>query len=307
MAELAGDTHAASTANQSKVLIADAQQPGNINDYLHSINGLRHNDSTPNSGFDPGKLKLTGLDGVGQTKAPPEGTAKVPPADTTGLPGLTISHPENNGGAAAALPPKPTAQPEVDSESTAKKVGRETAVLGLGLGRSVLYGMASLPSRAGDLATSVGIGASLSTLAKTSEFGAAATLFVGAYFTSRFIVSTINDTGRWSKFSDAVSDTWHSGKNFGKDIKDVSDTGGNFAFDTALSYGAGYLGYKNKALADIILGGLKIPLPAPGIPPKMPLSPELMGASMYLSIAPPPMLYHHHYQDYEDRDKPTDK
>jgi hypothetical protein len=182
-----------------------------------------------------------------------------------------------------------------DDESKISKVLREGVVLGGGLGRSVLYGMASLPQRLPEIGASMAIGAALSTLSKTGSLGAAATFVVGAYFTSRFVLNAIHDTPRWNKFGAAVADAWHSDQHIMKDLIDVSDSGGNFAFDTGLSMASGYVGFKNKALGDLIISVIKLPVPIPAVAT---MSPALMTAGMYMDIVPPPFFSHDSRWEY---------
>jgi hypothetical protein len=176
-------------------------------------------------------------------------------------------------------------------ESKITKVAREGLVLGAGLGRSMLYGMANLPQRLPEIGTSMAIGASLSVISKTGAGGAAATFVVGCYFTSRFILNAINDTDRWNKFGAAVNDTWHSNQRIGKNIRDVSDTGGDFAFNTGLSMASGYVGFKNKALGDLIISVIKLPIPMPA---EVPIPATILGASIFMDIVPAPLLYKSH-------------
>jgi len=236
---------------------------------------------------------------------PPQGLDQIPTAPPASiwqhLPDASKLLPQNDQSkpaqdttrSAQSELPKPAAGN--DNEPEYDKIGREALVLGAGLGRSIIYGMASLPSRAPEIGASVAIGATLSTISKTGGVGAAATLIVGAYFTSKFLVNAFEDTGRWQKFGDAVSDTWNRNDHIMKNIRDVSDSGGNFVFDSGLSYASGYMGYKNKALADLILQVIRVPMPVPvpGIPPKFPLPPALMGASAYMAAVPAPILYGH--------------
>lgn len=199
--------------------------------------------------------------------------------------------PTDGGQGAIGKPADPSSDQSVydASESKGTKVAREGAVLSLGLGRSVLYGMASLPQRLPEIGASMAIGAALSTLSKAGGLGVAATFVVGAYFTSKYIVNLINDTARWNKFGAAVNDTWNSSQHWKKDVKDVSDSGGNVVFDTGLSMASGYMGYNNKALGDLILSVIKLPVPMP--PLDVPISPALMGVGMYMDVVPAPFLY----------------
>lgn len=179
-----------------------------------------------------------------------------------------------------------------------EKFGRTALVIGGGLGESVLYGMANLPRRWSELATSAAFGASLSALTKTGKIGNGAALIAGAYFTSRFIVNAIEDRERWTRFGAAVSDSWKSDENLWRNMHEVSNTGGNFAFDMGISMGAGYLGYTNKQVADLLLQIFRFPVPLPGPMPPMPNAPQPRNpffpqvgtVGMLMQIAPPPSI-----------------
>ena len=170
-----------------------------------------------------------------------------------------------------------------DNEPTYKKVLREGEVVGGGVGRSFLYGIANLPDKLPEIGSSIAIGAGLSAISKSGDLGVAASFVVGAYFTSKFVLNTVNDTERWKKFGAAVEDAWHTNKNVDKDLVAVSDTAGNYTFDTSLSMASGYLGYKNKQLGDLVLSVLRLPI----IAPSAALAPAMLGAGMYMDIMPP--------------------
>lgn len=198
---------------------------------------------------------------------------------TRGLPALTLvdaaSAPKVQEGAGSYH--------HVENDPVINKIMREAVVLGGGLGEGIFYGLANLPEKLPKIAASVAIGAALNAISKTGTMGTAAAFIVGGYFTSRFILNTINDTERWGKFGAAVSDTWHSNKNTLKNMHTVAETGGEFAFDTGLSMAAGYMGYTNKTLADLVLKVIKLPLPAS--PTAIP--PILINVQMALDIVPP--------------------
>ena len=160
------------------------------------------------------------------------------------------------------------------NDSTATKLAREAFVLGGGLGESVLYGMANLHRRLPEIGASMGIGAALSAVTKAGKGGAAAAMIFGAYMTSRFVVNAINDKERWSRFGEAVKDTWNTDENLWRNLHEVSATGGNFVFDTGLSMGAGYIGYTNKPLADLLFQLLRFPVPLPAPIPNTPGGPS---------------------------------
>jgi hypothetical protein len=51
---------------------------------------------------------------------------------------------------------------------------------------------------------------------------------------------------------------------------------------------SGYVGYNNKALGELILGVIKLPIPAPL---ETPMPPAFLGAAMYMDVVPAPFLY----------------
>jgi hypothetical protein len=133
MVEVAGDRQ---VATPPPAVPTDGH-PNNLSDNLHATLGLRPG----GSGLNTGTFKLTGLDSL--TPATP------PPVDKTKLPTLTISTPDHNPGAAPAKDSSATEAP--DTEGKTSKIAREAIVLGGGLARSTLYGMASLPERVPEL------------------------------------------------------------------------------------------------------------------------------------------------------------
>ncbi|HEY9714819.1 MAG TPA: hypothetical protein V6C72_15230 [Chroococcales cyanobacterium] len=167
--------------------------------------------------------------------------------------------------------------------STADSLGREAVVLGGGVGKAFVYGLANLPEKLPQIGTSIAIGAGLSAIAKSGQLGLDAAFVVGAYFGCRFVLNTIHDTARWQKFGSAVSDAWNSNQHVMKDLNDVADSGGDFAFNTSLSMASGYVGYKDKALGDLIISILRIPA---AVPAEV-ASSALLVPSMYLDIIPP--------------------
>jgi hypothetical protein len=173
-------------------------------------------------------------------------------------------------------------------------------VIGGGVGESFLYGTANLHKRLPEIGTSMAIGAGLSAITKSGKGGAAAAAIVGVYFAARFIANTINDDERWTRAGNAVVDTWNNKDNTTRNMHEFSLTAGNFVFDSSLSIGAGYIGYHNKPLADLIFQLLRFPMPLPapvpvtpgGSPqprapePRFPI-PQLGNLPMWLEITPP--------------------
>ncbi len=175
---------------------------------------------------------------------------------------------------------------ETTSDPLVNKLTREAIVIGGGIGEGIFYGMANLPEKLPQIGTSVAIGAALSALSKTGKLGAVVAFTAGAYFTSRYILNTINDHERWNKFGAAVSDTWNTNEHTVRNMHDVASTAGEFTFDTGLSMAAGYVGYKNPYLAELLIKVIKLPVPVPiGTPP--PVSPAFLSATMLMDIVPP--------------------
>ena len=180
-------------------------------------------------------------------------------------------------------------------ETNATKIYRESLVIGGGVGQSFFYGIANLPEHLPQIGSGIVIGGTLAAMTKTGKLGAAAALVVGAYFTSRFILDTVNDHKRWSKFNEAVQDTWTSDANFYKNMHKVRDSLGNYAFDTSLSVASSYVGYKNPQLGEYILSILRVPPIVPNTPP--PFTPAWSTLGLATNIMPPAGFY----REYDDR------
>jgi hypothetical protein len=174
-------------------------------------------------------------------------------------------------------------------ETFATKLSREAFVIGGGVGQSFFYGIANLPDHMPQIASSIVMGGTLAAMTKAGKLGAAASLVIGTYFASRFVLDTFHDHRRWSKFSEAVQDTWKSDENTWRNLHVVRNTVGNYAFDTSISMASGYIGYKNPQLGQWILTVLRVPPIVPNAPP--PFSPRLAATSMALSIMPPAGFY----------------
>lgn len=163
---------------------------------------------------------------------------------------------------------KQAQNPPADSkEGVGSKLLREGEVIGLAAGKSVLDGFYNIPDKLPQLGESMAIGVGLSALSRMGTEGKVAAYVAGAFFASRFIVNTYNDHERWSKAWSATTDTWQSDQHIRKNINDLSNTAGSWAFDTALFTGAGYLGYNNPALGNSLLGVFRLPIPTIPVPP----------------------------------------
>lgn len=196
----------------------------------------------------------------------------------------------------APLPGGPSLPPPGDVlknnpniETTASKIGREALVIGGGVGQSFFYGIANLPDHLPQIGSGIVIGGTLAAMTKTGKLGAAAALVVGAYFTTRFILDTVNDTQRWETFSEAVKDTWESSANTRKNMHKVRNTLGNYTFDTSLAVASSYVGYKNPQLGEYILSILRVPPIVPNTPP--PFNPALTSLAFATNIMPPSGFY----------------
>ena len=223
----------------------------------------------------------------GPWKIPPAG----PPLPDTTKP-LPPSFPPDK-----PIPPNPgdVLKNHPEQETVATKISREALVIGGGVGQSFFYGIANLPAHIPQIASSVAIGGTLAALSKTGRLGQGVAVVVGGYFASRFILDTIHDHKRWSKFSEAVQDTWKSDEHFWKNMRTVRDTAGNWTFDTALSMGSGYVGWKNPQLGEWAIKILRLPPIVPNSPP--PFNPRIVTTGMYMSLLPPAGFY----RRYEDR------
>ena len=54
---------------------------------------------------------------------------------------------------------------------------------------------------------------------------------------------------------------------------------------------SGYVGFKNKALGDLIISVIKLPIPMPA---EVPIPATILGASIFMDIVPAPLLYKSH-------------
>lgn len=205
------------------------------------------------------------------------GPGKVPDGQPLPVPGDTTT------------PKLPDLSTKPEAESVATKLSREALVIGGGVGQSFFYGVANLPEHLPQIGTSIVLGGTLAAMSKSGKLGAGAAMVVGAYFASRFILDSVNDKRRWTRFADAVSDTWQSDANTWKNMHTVRDTVGNYTFDTSLSLASGYVGYKNPQLGQWILQLLRIPPITPGAPP--PFNPRWTTSGMYMQIMPPAGFY----------------
>ena len=174
---------------------------------------------------------------------------------------------------------KGAAPSESDSESVAKKLGREALLMGGTIGESIVNGLYHLPEKIPQLGESLAIGAGLNALSQLGTPGRVAAWVAGAALTTRFLVNTYNDKERWSQAADAVTDTWNSNLHLRKNIDKLSNSAGSFAFDTATFAGASYLGYSNPTLGNGIISVLRLPVPT------IPLAP-IAVPGMILGAAP---------------------
>ncbi len=120
-----------------------------------------------------------------------------------------------------------------DSESAASKLGREGLVLLYGVGGEALDTLTNPLSKAPDVAMSATFGLGMRVLSKAGAPGkvVAAGFAVGAGLKTAYDMAT---SDKWSKFSDAMSDTWHSSRNFDKAVLATKDSVGSLAVDLAI-------------------------------------------------------------------------
>lgn len=241
--------------------------------------------SLQKSAFDTSSTPISFQDRPSPWRIPPSG----PPKDTTPNPS-PFPQPPDKGTPDVPLPkPGDVLKGNPNCETTASKLKREAFVIGGGVGQSFFYGIANLPDHMPQIASSIVIGGTLAAMSKAGKLGAAASLVIGTYFTSRFVLDTLHDHKRWEKFGSAVKDTWNSDEHTWKNLHIVRNTLGNYTFDTSLSLASGYIGYKNPKLGEWLLTVLRIPPIVPNTPP--PFNPRLATTSMYLSIMPPAGMY----------------
>ncbi len=156
----------------------DRQSPNPERNFLHlqRQDCVRQTLDRPRRTLESAATHLTGIDLTPNPldPLPAPAPAKFPsaagqPADTAPVAPVGQGAPADHGIAVknCDLPKLPA--PEIDSEGKSSKIARESLVLGAGLGRSFLYGMASLPQRAPEIGASVAIGATLSTISKAGE------------------------------------------------------------------------------------------------------------------------------------------
>ncbi len=295
------------TAPESSLLISSKDSAPESDSQVKALNGLS------GEAFEQAKkdaISITKNGGgislnpdiyLNATRQSPWGAPGAP-----GQPRPPFTPPDNSGKQGEHKIPQPPGGPvlpnpgdvlktDPNSETYASKISREAMMIGGGIGLSVFDGIANLPEHIPQIASSIVIGGTLAAMSKTGRLGTGAALVVGAYFTTRFVLDTLNDKERWCRFSNAVEDTWKSDANFRKNLITTKETLGDYTFDTGLSLASGYVGYKNPKLGEYILSILRVPPIGPRTPP--PFNPRIATTTMYMAIMPPAGFY----RNYGDR------
>ncbi|MBA3994089.1 MAG: hypothetical protein C0469_11230 [Cyanobacteria bacterium DS2.3.42] len=127
---------------------------------------------------------------------------------------------------------------------TAYSIGRETKMIGLGVGEAVVDTIKHPVDKLPELATAFATGSALGALSKA---GAPGRLIAGGIGLAMVVKLGYDEiTGnRWSNFGYAVADTWRSGENMDRNIAATRDSLGSFVVDM----GIGYAGMKAGGMA----------------------------------------------------------
>lgn len=127
---------------------------------------------------------------------------------------------------------------------TAYSIGRETKMIGLGVGEAVVDTIKHPLEKLPELGTAFATGSALGALSKA---GAPGRLIAGGIGLAMVVKLGYDEiTGnRWSNFGHAVADTWRSGENMDKNIAATRDSLGSFVVDM----GVGYAGMKAGGMA----------------------------------------------------------
>ncbi len=134
--------------------------------------------------------------------------------------------------------------PEKNTANLAKsdvttKLLREATTVGSALVDGTVKGVENLPHDIPQMAASLGIGGVMGVVAKTGPLGEAGVAVAGGVMVSAWAYSEYKND--WGKFSNAISNTWHSDKNLQVNKTAIQDTLGSFLGQSILY---GYLGKK---------------------------------------------------------------
>ncbi|MCC7527165.1 MAG: hypothetical protein IT342_01510 [Candidatus Melainabacteria bacterium] len=127
---------------------------------------------------------------------------------------------------------------------TAYSLGRETKMIGLGVGEAVVDTIKHPLDKLPELGMAFGTGSALGAISKAGAPGRLIAGGIGLAMAVKLGYDEITGN-RWSKFGHAVADTWRSGENMDKNIALTRDSLGSFVVDM----GVGYAGMKAGGMA----------------------------------------------------------
>ncbi len=127
---------------------------------------------------------------------------------------------------------------------TAYSLGRETKMIGLGVGEAIVDTVKHPIDKLPELGTAFATGSLLGAISKAGAPGRLIAGGIGLAMAVKLGYDEITGN-RWSNFGHAVADTWRSGENMDRNIAATRDSLGSFVVDM----GVGYAGMKTGALA----------------------------------------------------------
>lgn len=127
---------------------------------------------------------------------------------------------------------------------TAYSLGRETKMIGLGVGEAILDTVKHPLDKLPELGVAFGTGTVLGAIGRSGAPGRLIAGGIGIAMAVKLGYDEITGN-RWSQFGSAVADTWHSGTNMDKNIAATRNSLGSFVVDM----GIGYAGMKAGGFA----------------------------------------------------------
>lgn len=127
---------------------------------------------------------------------------------------------------------------------TAYSVGRETKMIGLGVGEAIVDTVQHPLDKLPELGTAFATGSVLGAIGKAGAPGRLIAGGIGLAMAVKLGYDEITGN-RWSRFGYAVADTWRSGENMDRNIALTRDSLGSFVVDM----GVGYAGMKAGGVA----------------------------------------------------------
>lgn len=124
---------------------------------------------------------------------------------------------------------------------TAYSLGRETKLLGLGIGGAVVETVTNPLSKLPELGMSMVAGSVLGALSKAGAPGRLIAAGVGTGMVLKMGYDELTGK-RWSMLGSAVADTWQSGTNMDRNVATTRNSLGSFVVDMAVGYGGMKLG-----------------------------------------------------------------